>query len=102
MKHISEHLIFFIYFQLVNGHTLFDYNVGLNDLIQLMVRPKVPVAPKEDLKQLEYESGGEDTSSNSSDKENTIVSFNVAFFSQSWVWVDVCIAKELTFHKMNW
>lgn len=46
-----------------------------------MVRPKLPVPPKEEnAKELEYESSGEETSSNSSDKENTIVSFIVAFY----------------------
>ncbi|CAE1277588.1 UHRF1 [Acanthosepion pharaonis] len=69
---------------LVNGHTLFDYNVGLNDLIQLMVRPKLPVPPKEEnAKELEYESSGEETSSNSSDKENTIPQTSDAWASTS-------------------
>lgn len=51
-----------------------------------MVRPKIPVPPKEEnAKELEYESSGEETSSNSSDKENTVVSFIVAFY-----FVDKC------------
>ena len=32
------------FLQLEDGHSLFDYDVGLNDIIQLMVRP-VPVDP---------------------------------------------------------
>ena len=27
--------------QMEDGHTLFDYDVGLNDIVQLMVRPSV-------------------------------------------------------------
>ena len=30
--------------QLEDGHSLFDYDVGLNDIIQLMVRPPPPPA----------------------------------------------------------
>ncbi|KAH3867286.1 hypothetical protein DPMN_030412, partial [Dreissena polymorpha] len=46
--------------QLVDGHTLFDYSVGLNDLIQLLVS-----AP-----QRSEENGQEKTNDESSDKEN--------------------------------
>ena len=31
----------FICLQLEDGHSLFDYDVGLNDIVQLMVRPVV-------------------------------------------------------------
>ena len=34
----------FLFLQLEDGHSLFDYDVGLNDIIQLMVRP-APVDP---------------------------------------------------------
>ena len=27
--------------QLEDGHTLFDYDVGLNDIVQLMIRPSL-------------------------------------------------------------
>lgn len=27
-----------------DGHTIFDYNVGLNDIVQLLVRQKAPAA----------------------------------------------------------
>jgi len=30
-------------FQLVDGHTLFDYNVGLNEIIQILVQHKPTV-----------------------------------------------------------
>jgi len=30
--------------QLVDGHTLFDYNVGLNEIIQILVRQSAAVA----------------------------------------------------------
>ena len=49
-------------FQLVDGHTLFDYGVGLNDLIQLMVRAPV-VSPKKS----DFGAGSGDEGS---DKEN--------------------------------
>ncbi|XP_007428191.1 E3 ubiquitin-protein ligase UHRF2-like, partial [Python bivittatus] len=29
--------------QLEDGHTLFDYNVGLNDIVQLLIRPESDV-----------------------------------------------------------
>lgn len=32
-----------MWFQLVDGHTLFDYNVGLNEIIQILVRKPVAV-----------------------------------------------------------
>ena len=54
-------------FQLVDGHTLFDYNVGLNEIIQIMVRaalPPVAPSPKKSVP-----SAGEE-----SDKENQEVS----------------------------
>ncbi|CAI9727269.1 E3 ubiquitin-protein ligase UHRF1-like [Octopus vulgaris] len=65
----SQQQLFYRGKLLVNGHTLFDYNVGLNDLIQLMIRQKIPVAPvqKDEPKPIEYES---EENSNSSDKEN--------------------------------
>jgi len=31
--------------QLVDGHTLFDYNVGLNEIIQILVQRKPTVVP---------------------------------------------------------
>ena len=29
--------------QLEDGHTLFDYDVGLNDIVQLMIRPALSI-----------------------------------------------------------
>ena len=49
-------------FQLVDGHTLFDYGVGLNDLIQLMVRAPVVSPKKSDI--------GAGSGDEGSDKEN--------------------------------
>ncbi|XP_039623035.1 E3 ubiquitin-protein ligase UHRF1 isoform X1 [Polypterus senegalus] len=31
--------------QMEDGHTIFDYNVGLNDIVQLLVRQNAPVCP---------------------------------------------------------
>lgn len=60
-------------FQLEDGHTLFDYSVGLNDLVQIMVRQKV-ASPKKEPKPVTngYNSSGEE--SVHSDKENEPVS----------------------------
>ncbi|KAJ8306437.1 hypothetical protein KUTeg_016982 [Tegillarca granosa] len=55
--------------QLEDGHTLFDYSVGLNDLVQIMVRQKI-ASPKKEPKPVTngYNSSGEE--SVHSDKEN--------------------------------
>ena len=58
----------FCVFQLVDGHTLFDYGVGLNDLIQLMVRAPVVVSPKKG----ENCIGSGDEGSDKENKEVTI------------------------------
>ena len=49
-------------FQLVDGHSLFDYGVGLNDLIQLMVRAPLVSPKKADI--------GASSGDEGSDKEN--------------------------------
>lgn len=35
-------------FQLENEHTLFDYNIGLNEKVQLIIQPALPSSPKKD------------------------------------------------------
>ncbi len=61
----------FAYFQLVDGHSLFDYNVGLNEIIQVMVRPVLPSQPpKTDDKEKD----------DSSDKENSEVKVQIATY----------------------
>ena len=57
--------------QLEDGHTLFDYSVGLNDLVQLMVRAAEPIqvpSNEGDKKVNGYVSSDEESSK--SDKEN--------------------------------
>ena len=57
--------------QLEDGHTLFDYSVGLNDLVQLMVRAEEPIqvpTNEADKKVNGYVSSDEESSK--SDKEN--------------------------------
>ncbi|KAK3103860.1 hypothetical protein FSP39_022483 [Pinctada imbricata] len=58
--------------QLEDGHTLFDYNVGLNDLVQIMVRaadtPKISPGEGENTSQEKLQSDGEESCN--SDKEN--------------------------------
>ena len=57
------HLVI-ITFQLENGHTLFDYNVGLNEIVQILVRKKLTEpSPKKTSKKEE----------NLTDKENVEV-----------------------------
>lgn len=34
--------LIYVSYQMEDGHTIFDYNVGLNDIVQLLVRQKVP------------------------------------------------------------
>ena len=36
--------MFLLWCQLVDGHTLFDYNVGLNEIIQILVRKPISAA----------------------------------------------------------
>ncbi|XP_013414439.1 E3 ubiquitin-protein ligase UHRF1 [Lingula anatina] len=54
--------------QLEDGHTLFDYDVHLNDIVQLMVRMAAPPCEKEVTKDTEEVNSEDD--SNSSNKEN--------------------------------
>lgn len=59
-----------------DGHTLYDYDVGLNDLIQILIRKNVSYPTSAE----KVESGDEEKSSentddgSSSDKENKEVS----------------------------
>ena len=53
------------YLKLVDGHTLFDYSVGLNDLIQLMIRAPPPAQETKEKEKNE-------TTENGSDKENEV------------------------------
>ncbi|XP_063399253.1 E3 ubiquitin-protein ligase UHRF1-like [Mytilus trossulus] len=55
--------------QLEDGHTLFDYSVGLNDLVQLMVRA-ADVKPIEDEEKKVNGYASSDNESSKSDKEN--------------------------------
>lgn len=56
-----------------DGHTIFDYNVGLNDIVQLLVRQKAPPVMKSKDKEAELsdsDSGCGSTQSES-DKNST-------------------------------
>lgn len=61
--------------QLEDGHTLFDYDVGLNDLIQLMIRIKVSEPICASTSATSPSTGESSDESNSSDKENKEVLF---------------------------
>ena len=41
-KIVTDCCTWFLSLQLEDGHSLFDYDVGLNDTIQLLVRNNVP------------------------------------------------------------
>lgn len=63
-------------FQMVDGHTLFDYSVGLNEIVQIMIRPpdtlhndKEAIPEKSDFSTDASSSGDE---SNNSNKENEV------------------------------
>ncbi|KAK7467888.1 hypothetical protein BaRGS_00036893 [Batillaria attramentaria] len=70
----SDQRLFFRGKQLEDGHTLFDYDVGLNDLIQLMVRAKPALTPVSTNPPATTSSGDKDSvapeESSGSDKEN--------------------------------
>ncbi|KAJ8040062.1 E3 ubiquitin-protein ligase UHRF1 [Holothuria leucospilota] len=63
---IESQRLFYRGKQLVNGHTLFDYDVGLNNIIQLMVRKNLPQENK-----TSQESGGKADSGIASDGSDT-------------------------------
>lgn len=51
-----------------DGHTIFDYNVGLNDIVQLLVRQKAP--PTEENKDKEAELSDSDSGCGSAQSES--------------------------------
>ena len=72
--------VFFSHFQLEDGHSLFDYNVGLNEIIQIMIRPAgLATKPKEETKKKkDVNENGESSGDESvaSDKENQKANIN--------------------------
>lgn len=56
-----------------DGHTIFDYNVGLNDIVQLLVRQTLPAAPlpKEKEAELSDSDSGCGSAQSESDKCST-------------------------------
>lgn len=56
-----------------DGHTIFDYNVGLNDIVQLLVRQSLPQAPlpKEKEAELSDSDSGCGSAQSESDKGST-------------------------------
>ena len=39
---LAMFVVWFMWPQLVDGHTLFDYNVGLNEIIQILLHKPLP------------------------------------------------------------
>lgn len=66
-------LLFFS--QMEDGHTIFDYNVGLNDIVQLLIRQKAPpgdvVKSKEKEAELSDSDSGCGSTQSESDKSST-------------------------------
>lgn len=55
-----------------DGHTIFDYNVGLNDIVQLLVRQKVDVVKGKDKEaELSDSDSGCGSTRSESDKNST-------------------------------
>lgn len=59
--------------QMEDGHTIFDYNVGLNDIVQLLVRQALPAAslPKDKEGELSDSDSGCGSGQSESDKSST-------------------------------
>lgn len=60
-------------FQMEDGHTIFDYNVGLNDIVQLLVRQTLPAVslPKDKEAELSDSDSGCGSGQSESDKNST-------------------------------
>uniref|UniRef100_A0A8C7ZAD0 E3 ubiquitin-protein ligase UHRF n=1 Tax=Oryzias sinensis TaxID=183150 RepID=A0A8C7ZAD0_9TELE len=56
--------------QMEDGHTIFDYNVGLNDIVQLLVRQKMPSAEGVKTKDKEAELSDSDSGCGSTQSES--------------------------------
>lgn len=56
--------------QMEDGHTIFDYNVGLNDIVQLLVRQKLPVNDVAKSKDKEAELSDSDSGCGSTQSES--------------------------------
>lgn len=56
-----------------DGHTIFDYNVGLNDIVQLLVRQTLPpvALPKDKEAELSDSDSGCGSAPSESDKSST-------------------------------
>lgn len=53
-----------------DGHTIFDYNVGLNDIVQLLVRQTLPVVEHAKSKDKEAELSDSDSGCGSTPSES--------------------------------
>lgn len=55
---------------MVDGHTLFDYSVGLNEIVQILVRaPQAPSADEVSTNSTSQDSSADASSSGASDKD---------------------------------
>lgn len=62
--------IVFVFWQMEDGHTIFDYNVGLNDIVQLLVRQNVTPATTIKSKDKEAELSDSDSGCGSTQSES--------------------------------
>ena len=64
-------MIFLVCFQMEDGHTMFDYSVGLNDIVQLLIRqPAVDLKNKDKSKDKEAELSDSDSGCGSAQSES--------------------------------
>ncbi|XP_066551242.1 E3 ubiquitin-protein ligase UHRF1 isoform X2 [Amia ocellicauda] len=56
--------------QMEDGHTIFDYSVGLNDIVQLLVRQAMPVRPTAERKEKDAELSDSDSGCGSTQSES--------------------------------
>ncbi len=70
-----DHVLFLVSYQMEDGHTIFDYNVGLNDIVQLLVRQKAPpvdvIKSKDKEAELSDSDSGCGSTQSESDKSST-------------------------------
>lgn len=97
------------FIQLEDGHTLFDYSVGLNDLVQLMVRAAPLGENKVQQNQIEdedkkpndgYDSSGEE--STCSDKENKDKENKLVFSCHLIILKRISYFKNLIFDHVGY
>ncbi|KAM3876053.1 E3 ubiquitin-protein ligase UHRF1 [Diretmus argenteus] len=87
--------------QMEDGHTIFDYNMGLNDIVQLLVRQTVAVADVAKSKDKEAELSDSDSGCGSAQSESDKCSTHGEAEGQTAGTSAQTDATELGFYKIN-